>query len=106
MWIKVAPGEVIKFESMPTWEEEFDELTRFGDDFNVTLEKSKLKVFIQSLLDQQCKKLLEKIKLEKFSKEDLEYQSDRGYWNGRNDTIDDLEEIKKNLAEPTENTGF
>jgi hypothetical protein len=56
----VAPGEVVKIESMPTWEEEFDE--KFGHAAPEVAFKNwefcdSVKVFIQSLLDKQKKEL-------------------------------------------------
>jgi hypothetical protein len=92
--IKVNEGEVVSFESMPTLDEWFKSLPSKNDRVHTW---SVSKKEIQSLLDQQRKELLEKIRLEKFSKQDLEYESDRGYWNGYNDAADDLEELKKNL---------
>jgi hypothetical protein len=97
MRIKVAPGEIIKFESMPTWKEEY--VKDFFNGGNPTMTYLKVKEFIQSLLDKQRKELLVKIRLEKDSyipsMVDAEY--DGAANDGYNQAVTDLEELKKNL---------
>lgn len=67
-----------------------------------------MKAFIQSLLDQQKKELLERITLKEGWKPDPDdkrpvYENSAAhFWRGYNQAVFDLEEIKKQLSEEAE----
>lgn len=83
------------------WQEEF--IQGFVDEFNSTwkypTDLDDVYTFIQSLLDQQKKELLEKIKLRIIEIENVRYAD---YEYGYNQAVSDLEEIKQQLSEEAE----
>jgi Fe-S cluster assembly scaffold protein SufB len=109
--IKLNEGETIKFESMPTWQEEFNRKFKYLNSSYATeaglvmYESSNdIKAFIQSTLDRQKKELLEKIRLKEKDADINNVQVGNfpsainyHYSSGYNQAVADLEELKKNL---------
>ncbi len=84
---------------MDNWQEQFDKLPWLRDGF---VNRDMLKDFIQSLLDQQKKKLLEKVNLvwEPAHTYASENADDYRMWdNGYKAAIRDLKALKKSLSQ-------
>jgi hypothetical protein len=105
--IKVREVEVVRVDQPLSWQEQFDKEIMCGcqgegiERTHTTSNPERIRAFIQSLLDQQKKEILEKLRLEKTGDKDTYeepghcYQCD--FIDGYNQAVSDLEELKKSL---------